>query len=222
MFPLKDSIPSSRTPIINYLIIIISVLVFIYEKNLGTKLSLFFVNYGVVPVKLFAPLHDVSLWEKIIPFFTSIFIHGGFFHLLFNMYFLYVFGDNVEDEFGHVKYFLFYIFCGLTAAITQVVMYPQSSIPMIGASGAIAGVMGSYFILFPQAKVKTLIFILFFITVIDVPAVVFLGLWFFIQFLNSMVQSTLDSAGGVAWWAHISGFVTGVIISIIYKIRKGY
>ncbi|MGA1846836.1 rhomboid family intramembrane serine protease [Deferribacter abyssi] len=223
MFPLKDSIPSERIPVINYLIILCSVLVFVYEKKLGDDLlSLFFLNYGIVPIKLFLPLDTVSLLEKIIPFITSIFIHGGFFHLLFNMYFLYVFGDNVEDEFGHIKYFLFYIFCGITAAISQIIMYPQSNIPMIGASGAIAGVMGAYFILFPHAKVKTLLFILIFITVIDVPAVVFLGLWFFIQFLNSMAQNTFEIVGGVAWWAHISGFVTGIIISIIYKIRKGY
>jgi len=217
MFPLKDSIPSKRFPFVNYLIIITTVIVYLYEKSLGREIYKFYLEYGVIPLKIFMPHNIVSISEKITPFFTSIFIHGGFFHLLSNMYFLFVFGDNVEDYYGHFRYLLFYLGCGIFAAFIQVIMFPKSNIPMIGASGAVAGVMGSYLILFPHSKIKTLIFIIIFITIVDIPAVVFLVFWFIIQFINGTSQSLIGLSGGIAWWAHIAGFVLGLIYGVYKK-----
>lgn len=220
MFPLKDSIPSERFPYVNYIIIILNIIVFIYEMSLGKELSRFFLEYGFIPKKLFMPGDIVTAREKIIPLFTSMFMHGSFFHLLSNMYFLFIFGDNVEDRFGHFRYILYYLFFGLMAMFTQTLFFPEATIPTIGASGAVAGVMGAYFIMFPHAYIKTLLIIIIYITIVDIPAVIFLGLWFFIQFINGTLQSMVGLQGGVAWWAHIGGFVVGILFGSYY-IRKG-
>lgn len=216
MFPLKDSIKSSSFPYVNLVIIIFNTLIFVYQMSLGPKLGYFYVEHGLVPIKFFLPFEVVPLWEKITPFFSSMFLHGSFMHLLGNMYFLYIFGDNVEDVIGHFKYLFVYIVFGVCAAIIQVVLYPDSNIPTIGASGAVSGVMGYYFLKFPYSKIKTLVFIIIFITIVDLPAVVFLGLWFFIQFLNGSAElSYVNAAGGVAWWAHIGGFIAGVAYAVL-------
>ncbi|MDK2792000.1 MAG: hypothetical protein PWQ25_863 [Deferribacteres bacterium] len=218
MFPLKDSIKSNSFPILNTIIIVFNCLVFFYEVSLNRyQLSLFFIEYGLVPVKLFLPADVVSFGDKILPFFTSMFIHGGWMHLIGNMYFLYIFGDNVEDLMGHYKYLVMYIVFGVVAAITQVLLYPNSNIPTIGASGAVSGVMGYYFIKFPYSRIKTLVFIIIFVTIMEIPAVIFLGLWFLMQFLNGSSQLMYSTAGGVAWWAHIGGFVAGIAYAIYDK-----
>lgn len=219
MFPLKDSIQSESFSYVNYIIILANIMVFFYELSLGSRLNMFFLEYGFIPKKLFMPGDIISVKEKVVPMFTSMFIHGNFFHLLSNMYFLFIFGDNVEDRFGHIKYLIFYIFFGLVALLTQTLLFPDAEIPTIGASGAVAGVMGAYFIMFPYAYVKTLLIIIIYITVVDIPAVIFLGLWFFIQFINGSLQSMMGLQGGVAWWAHIGGFVIGVLFGSYY-IRK--
>ena len=220
MFPLKDSIPSERFPTVNYAIIVLNILVFVYELSLGAELSIFFLDYGFIPKKLFMPHNIVTLPEKVVPLFTSMFMHGNFFHLLSNMYFLFIFGDNVEDRFGHFRYILYYLFFGIIAIFTQTLLFPGAEIPTIGASGAVAGVMGAYFIMFPRAYIKTLLIIIIYITIVDIPAVIFLGLWFFIQFINGTLQSMAGLQGGVAWWAHIGGFIVGVLFGSYY-IRKG-
>jgi hypothetical protein len=189
--------------------------------SLGSRLSIFFLEYGFVPKKLFMPVDIIAVKEKLIPLFTSMFIHGNLFHLLSNMYFLFIFGDNVEDRFGHFKYLIFYIFFGLFALLAQTLLFPSAEIPTIGASGAVAGVMGAYFIMFPHAYVKTLLIIIIYITIVDIPAVIFLGLWFFIQFINGTLQSMVGLQGGVAWWAHIGGFLIGILFGSYYVKRNG-
>lgn len=219
MFPLKDSIPSRHFPYINTLFIIINIIVFFYELALGERLNQFMQGYGFIPRLFFAPFDVVSFKEKIIPLFTSMFLHGNFFHIISNMYFLYIFGDNVEDQFGHINYFFIYLTFGLIAALTQAILFPSAEIPTIGASGAVAGVMGAYLIMFPRAFIKTVVILIVFVTIVDIPAVIFLGLWFLIQFLNGVVQASAGSAAGVAWWAHIGGFVIGICFGIV-RIKK--
>jgi membrane associated rhomboid family serine protease len=155
---------------------------------------------------------------SIITMFTSMFLHGGIAHILGNMWFLWIFGDNVESTLGHVKYTLFYLLCGVAAALCQVLMSPGSEIPMVGASGAIAGVLGLYMIRFPRARVHVFIFILIFFTTIRVPANIVLGLWFFNQLTNGMGTLGLDTTGGVAWFAHIGGFIAGIILNQAFKL----
>ncbi len=225
MIPLRDTIPSKTIPIVNYMIIGINVLIFIYELALGAQLDRFLYKYGLVPIYFIAAfkVEEISLWSAIIPFFTSMFLHGGWMHVIGNMWFLYIFGDNVEDKLGHIRYLGFYICCGLIAAITQLIISWGSNIPMIGASGAIAGVLGAYMLLFPHSRVLTLVPIFVFIQLIEIPAFIFLFLWFIIQFFYGALSFVAIAHGGVAWWAHIGGFVGGVLfIRIFIKRRKIY
>jgi len=219
LFPLSDSIKALRKPYINTFFIIFNIIIFFYQISLGSEMRYFIFEYGLIPLKVFAPFDIVPFSEKIYPFFTSMFLHGGWFHLISNMYFLFIFGDNVEDDLGHIKYFFIYIIFGLAAAVTQVVMFSNSEIPTIGASGAVAGVMGYYFIRYPHATVKTLVIFIFFITIVDIPAIIFLGIWFFIQFISGSTQAAVASGGGIAWWAHIGGFFAGILICIINRNR---
>jgi len=216
LFPLKDSIPSSKFPFVNWAIILLNV--FIFTKMLqmpGYEENLFIYKYGLIPKKIFVENAMLTFFDKYLPLFSSMFMHGGFMHILGNMYFLFIFGDNVEDKLGHVRYFFIYIMFGLAAAASQIVMFPDSVIPMVGASGAVAGVMGAYMVFYPQAKVKTLVIIIIFITIVNIPAFVFLLIWFFFQFLNG----TSGGGGNVAWWAHIGGFVAGLLYAIYYVRR---
>lgn len=172
-------------------------------------------QYGLVPKRLFVENSMLGLADRYLPILSSMFMHGGFMHILGNMYFLFIFGDNVEDKLGHGRYLLIYIMFGVAAAVSQIVMFPNSVIPMVGASGAVAGVMGAYLVFYPKAKVKTLVIIIIFITVVNIPAFVFLLLWFFFQFLNG----TAGGGGNIAWWAHIGGFIAGLIYAM-YFLRK--
>jgi membrane associated rhomboid family serine protease len=173
-----------------------------------------------VPVKFFAPLSFAHphLSRRILPLFTSMFLHGGWLHFLGNMLYLYIFGVNVEDRLGHVRYLFFFILCGMLAAGVHLITNQGSRLPTIGSSGAIAGVMGAYFFLFPYARVVTLIFIFFFIDIVEIPAFFFLAFWFLLQFFSGTVSfGTQDAlSGGVAWWAHIGGFVAGIVLLLIF------
>lgn len=180
-----------------------------YEENL------FIYQYGLVAKKIFVDNPALTLTDRYLPILSSMFIHGGFLHILGNMYFLFIFGKNMEGKLGHLKYLFIYIMFGFAAALTQIVMFPDSVIPMVGASGAVAGVMGAYLIFYPRAKVKTLVIIIIFITIVDIPAVIFLLLWFGFQFLNG----TGGVGGNVAWWAHIGGFIVGLMYAV-YFVRK--
>jgi hypothetical protein len=213
MIPLRDTNPSKTIPFVTYVLIGMNVVVFILELSVGKYLPEFIAQFGVVPARFMADVQAKTVdMYTIVPFFSSMFLHGGWMHLIGNMLFLYIFGDNVEDKFGHLKYFLFYIIAGLAAAALQTYINPGSEIPMVGASGAIAGVLGAYVFMFPTAKVLTLIPIFFFFQIVELPAFIFLGLWFLLQILSGMMSLGIGAdAGGVAWWAHIGGFAAGAV-----------
>ncbi|MDI6852315.1 MAG: rhomboid family intramembrane serine protease [Deltaproteobacteria bacterium] len=226
MIPLRDSIPSSRTPSLNYLIIIINVVIFFLEISLGrSQLEQVVMTFGFVPQRFLNQLRDGNVVASFVPVFTSMFLHGGWLHLIGNMWTLFIFGDNIEDTFGHGRFLLFYLSCGVVAALAQLAVAPHSSMPMVGASGAIAGIMGAYFTLFPHARVLTLVPIVFFV-IIEIPAYVFLGLWFLLQFFSGTVAIGVSGAaeeirGGVAFWAHIGGFATGFLV-VLFFLRGGF
>ncbi|MEJ5376362.1 MAG: rhomboid family intramembrane serine protease [bacterium] len=212
MIPIRDINRSQTFPLVNYILIALNVLAFIWQMSLGARLEKIFFLYGLVPLRYSDPAvaTNFSTLEQLLPFLTSIFLHGGIFHLLGNMWSLYLFGDNVEDRLGHLRYLVFYLLCGLAAGLTHLFTNWRSPLPTIGASGAISGVMGAYLVLFPGARILTLLPIFFFIQLVEVPAFVFLGLWFLMQILSAGAGS--GQAGGVAWWAHIGGFVVGIAL----------
>ena len=215
MIPLRDSMRPLRYPYVNILLIFINIALFIYQLSLGSEeLAELFLRFGVIPHNFLA-LQGYS----ISPLFTSIFLHGGWFHLLGNMLYLWVFGDNVEDLMGHRSYLLFYLLAGMAANLTHIAANPQSAVPTIGASGAIAGVLGAYFILFPRARVLTLIPIGFFLTTARLPAILFLFLWFFLQLFNALFAAAA-AAQMVAWWAHIGGFLAGILAGLITLLYR--
>ena len=210
-FPYKDDNPRVLIPYVTYSLIAFNIFIFLYqfvmEFSDPEASGIFIYAFGLIPA-------DFS----IITMFTSMFLHGGIAHILGNMWFLWIFGDNVESTLGHVKFVLFYLLCGVAAALCQVLMNPASEIPMVGASGAIAGVLGLYMIRFPRARVHVFIFILIFFTTIRVPANIVLGFWFFNQLTNGMGTLGLDTTGGVAWFAHIGGFIAGIILNQAFKL----
>ena len=222
MIPLRDANPSRTIPFINYFLIAANVVVFLFELSLGRHLDQFIYRFGVVPARWIEEVEMMRIsLSTVLPFFSSMFLHGGWLHILGNMLFLYIFGDNVEDRFGHLKYLFFYILCGLAAAFTQVYINPSAEVPMVGASGAIAGVLGAYVFMFPTAKVATLIPIIFFFQIVELPAFLFLGIWFLIQIFSGMMALGIGAdAGGVAWWAHIGGFGAGAIMIPFLKKRR--
>lgn len=208
MFPLRDTQPSYSKPIVTVALIVINVLVYLFEFSLDDySKNAFIGTFGLVPDRF----HFANV-------LTSMFLHGGWVHVLGNMWFLWIFGDNIEDILGHGKYLLFYLLCGVGAAMTQVYFSPDSRVPMVGASGAIAGVMGAYMVKFPYSRISTLIFLAFFITTVEVPAWVMLIYWFFIQLISGVGSGYSQvSQGGTAFLAHVGGFVAG--IGLIYLMR---
>jgi membrane associated rhomboid family serine protease len=209
MIPLRDVIPSRTTPVVTIIIIALNALVFFYEVSLGRRAEEFLDAFGLVPAQF-----------SLVTLFTSMFLHGGFLHFGGNMLFLWIFGDNVEDRMGHGRFIVFYLLCGVAAALAQTFMNPNSLVPMVGASGAIAGVMGAYFVLYPHSKIVTLIPIFFFIQIVEIPAIFFLGIWFLMQFLSSIVSvATIggQDVGGTAFWAHVAGFITGLGGVVVFR-----
>jgi membrane associated rhomboid family serine protease len=219
MFPLRDTIRPKTFPVVNTTIIIINVLVFIYEFSLGRHLEEFVWQFGLTPVRFYWGLQN-NLADAVIPIFTSMFLHGGWLHVLGNMWFLYIFGDNVEDRVGHVQYIFFYLLCGIGAALFQTMLMPGSKVPMVGASGAIAGILGAYFLLYPQSRILTLVPIFIFIQLMEIPAVVFLLFWFLWQFIQGSVAPAVPGQGGVAWWAHIGGFIAGMTLIFVFRKKE--
>jgi len=220
MIPLRDTTRSSSFPVVNTILIILNVTLFLYEIYLGKGLDRFIFHHGLIPELLFSST-NLGIVERFSPFFTSLFIHGGVLHLLGNMLFLYIFGDNVEGRMGHFKYLVFYIICGFSAAAFQTMINIHSTIPMIGASGAISGVLGAYLIFFPRSRILTLLPIFFFIQLIHIPAAVFILIWFIIQFLSGVsTLSAKPGIGGIAFWAHIGGFVAGLILARFFQKKE--
>lgn len=233
MFPYRDHNPSGAVPVVTLTLIALNCLAFFVELQQGQGLDDFIKGYGLRPARVFAStwadaptpvvlpwepetrqLHHVPVW---LTFLTSMFLHGGWMHLLGNMWYLWIFGDNVEDRMGHFKFLAFYLLCGLAAALAQSVANTGSDVPMVGASGAIAGVLGAYLLAFPHARVSTLIFLGFFITVVRLPAFILLGFWFALQFFGGMEAMKLAETGGVAWWAHVGGFVAGMALLFAFQ-----
>ena len=211
MIPIRDTTPTQNAPIVNSTIIGFNVVVFVIQIAQGPEVHQFNYIYGLVPARYTEPQITAyfTLGQQLLSFFSFMFLHGNFWHLLGNMWSLYIFGDNVEDHLGHLRYIVFYVLCGLASGVSHLLLNMNSNLPTIGASGAIAGVMGAYFILHPYAKILTLIPILFIPWFIEIPAFFFLGFWFILQFINAAVVRT--DVGGIAWWAHIGGFIFGII-----------
>jgi membrane associated rhomboid family serine protease len=223
LFPIRDTIPSRSLPLVTWTLIAVNVVVFLFELTLPPELlERFFNVYGMVPAAFggapptAAPLPESSS----ISFFTSMFLHGGLFHLIANMWTLWIFGDNVEDRMGPLRFLVFYLLCGLIAALAHLLTNLGSSVPTVGASGAIAGVLGAYFILFPYSRVVTLIPIFFWPVFVQLPAFFYLGFWFLTQVMSGGMATGSADAGGIAWWAHVGGFVAGVLLYRFFLRRK--
>jgi membrane associated rhomboid family serine protease len=226
LIPLKDLTPRRSFPIVTLLLILVNVAVFLYQINLSPHAAEVFVStYAVIPAKIGLALagHRYTLTQALVPLFTCMFLHGGWLHIIGNMWFLWIFGANVEDHMGPFGYLLFYLFCGVGSSIAQTAFSWGSHVPALGASGAISGVLGAYIIFFPTSQIYTLVtlFIIWFRA--RIPAIVFIGLWFVLQALSAF--GTLGGAGnieegGVAWWAHIGGFVLGLLLAKIIPWRS--
>lgn len=233
MIPLRDNIPSRTTPWINYGIIALCSVVFFAQ--LQDDRSILVERYGMIPARVVHPEQPVDIiqrapngqlvqrqaappgvapWQTLL---TCVFLHGGWMHIIGNMWMLWIFGDNVEDRMGHYWYLMFYVFCGFAASLAHMLVDTGSTVPTIGASGAIAGVMGAYMVLYPRAQVLAILPIFFFIQMIVLPAPVFLGIWFLLQFFQGTFAVISVQSGGVAWWAHIGGFLTGFVIAWLLK-----
>lgn len=199
------------------MLIAINLAVFGYEVTLGKHLDYFIFQHGVIPAQLVAYGFTADQIGRLT---SAMFLHGGWFHVLSNMLYLWIFGDNVEDRMGHFKYLIFYLLTGYIATIAHVISFPATKMPLVGASGAIAGVLGAYLVLYPRARVLTLVFIVIFIQIVPIPAVVFLGIWFILQLLSGTASLTAQAAQGVAFWAHIGGFVSGIILVKLFARRR--
>jgi membrane associated rhomboid family serine protease len=217
MIPLRDTIRSKSYPVVNTTIIIINIAVFFVELSRGDQLRQFIFTYGLVPARYTVPSMAAyfTSGQQVFSLLSFMFVHGGFLHLLGNMWSLYIFGDNVEDRLGSFRYLLFYLLCGFVSGIAHLLVNWHSQVPTIGASGAIAGVMGAYMISFPKSRILTLIPMFIFFPLLEVPAVFFLGVWFIFQFLNA---ASTAGQGGIAWWAHIGGFIFGIIFLRLFLL----
>jgi membrane associated rhomboid family serine protease len=212
MFPIRDTQPSYSKPVVTVFLIVVNILVFLFEFSLDDwDRTAFILKYGLVPDH-FAVAH----------IFTSMFLHAGWLHVLGNMWFLWIFGDNVEDILGHGKFLLFYLLCGTAAGLAQVLMDPASRVPMVGASGAIAGVLGAYMVKFPRSRIVTLFVLVIFITRVDIPAWIYLFYWFAIQLGGSFESTAASQQGGTAFAAHVGGFVVGIALIFLLGARPIY
>lgn len=244
MIPLRDDVPSRTTPFVTYVLIAACSLVFLAQLTQGPADAPLVERFGMIPARVDRPDQPVLVRDLVVvetrrgrgvreierpaapagvpawlTLLTCIFLHGGWLHFLGNVWFLWIFGDNVEDRFGHLGYAVFYLGSGVAASLAHLVTNAGSPIPTIGASGAIAGVMGAYFVLYPRARVLTLVPIFFFIEIMVLPAGVFLGIWFLIQFFQGTLAVTTEPTTGVAWWAHIGGFAAGFLVASIVRRR---
>jgi membrane associated rhomboid family serine protease len=231
MIPIKDTIPRLGFPSVTWTLIIINGIIFLFEIYIPKDiLSQIFYAFGLVPARYSLPkwafIHGLS-FDDYLSFLTNMFLHGGWLHIIGNMWFLYLFGSTVEDHMGHIRFMLFYFLSGIAASVTYFVIDIHSAIPAFGASGAIAGVMGAYIVMFPQAKIVTLILILFFPIFIELSAFIYIGFWFILQvFSGTLSFASHTTGGGIAWWAHIGGFISGIVLVLFFGKkhlhRKGY
>ena len=221
MSKFRPRLTLSSIPIINLTLISINIVILIHESSLGENINTFIQTYGLIPAKVFSFSSSIGFTKRLFPFLSSMFIHGDWVHIIGNLIFLYIFGSNVETKMGHLKYLLFYILCGLAAALFHVLTNLGSPIPLLGASGAISGVLGAYITYFPISEFKNPVPILFFKNIKHIPAAAIIFLWLMIQFLNGI--ETIDQSvntGGIAFWAHIGGFVAGLILARFFHKNK--
>lgn len=219
MIPIRDTIRSRQFPLVNTTFIIINVLIFFFEASLGSRsLDRLFYAFGLVPASFWMG-ENLGRW---VPIFSSMFLHGGWLHLISNMLALYIFGDNIEDRMGHIRYLVFYLLGGTLAGLAHLWAYSESQVPTVGASGAIAAVLGAYLVLYPRARIITLIPIFFFIQIVEIPALFYLVFWILLQLLNGTLALSSDmfQQGGVAWWAHIGGFIGGIVLVKLFARRR--
>jgi membrane associated rhomboid family serine protease len=221
MIPLRDTISSRRYPFVTYLIMAVNVLVYGFQHVLVPDQLRLIASFALIPARFTHPdLIAYFGWSaNLLTLLSYMFLHGDFLHLLGNMWSLYIFGDNVEDRLGPLRYAGFYLLAGIASGVVHLVLHPNSQIPTVGASGAIAGVMGAYFVLYPRSKILTLIPIFIFPWLVEIPAFVFLGIWFLLQFLGAAGAD--GASGGIAWWAHLGGFVAGIaLLQLIDRLPK--
>jgi len=215
MFPLYDTVRSRKFPLVNLLLIAANILAFLYELQMSSgALQKFIFTWGLIPAHLIN--NPTSTWITI---FTAMFLHGGWFHILSNMWVLFIFGDNVEASLGRTRYLIFYLLSGTSAALLQSYILPTSQVPMIGASGAIAGVLGAYLVLFPRSRIASLVPIFFIFTIVEIPAALFLLFWFASQLFSGWMAIQGGGSSGIAWWAHIGGFIFGLIMVSFFRKR---
>ncbi|MGD9365112.1 MAG: rhomboid family intramembrane serine protease [Desulfobacteraceae bacterium] len=222
MIPLKDDNPSRNIPFINLMLIAVNIAVFIYQFFFMPEGPAYLINtLGVIPRDLLSltVVHGSTSIPAPLTVFSAMFIHGGWLHLLGNMLYLWIFGDNVEDRLGHRRYLIFYLSAGVAAALVHAILFKNSTVPCVGASGAISGVLAAYLIFYPKARVTTLFFIFIFIRIVRLPAVVLLGLWIALQ-IASGITDLSGTAGGVAWFAHVGGFASGLLLALILKPKR--
>jgi membrane associated rhomboid family serine protease len=215
MLPLRDDIRSYSRPFVTYGLIGLNVIVFLYEMSLGDALNGFIQRFGAIPSMILNPSGPGSYCTLI----SSMFIHASLMHIVGNMLFLWIFGDNIEDRMGHVFFFIFYIICGLAGAFLHTITAPSSMVPMVGASGAISGIMGAYILLYPKARILALVPLGFFLRIMKLPALLFLGVWFLYQFLLGILSIGVKG-GGVAYFAHIGGFAVGLVIALPFRFKR--
>ena len=234
MIPLKDDVPSRTTPIVTMLLIALNAVVFVYQLSLGIEsdagaagaAEAFVLEFGAVPCRITGACAAPGQFPPpLVTVFTSMFMHGGLLHAGGNMLYLWIFGNNVEDTLGHGRFLVFYLISGVAAAIAQTLMNPDSAIPMIGASGAVSGVLGAYLLLFPYATILTLVTFGFFFRFVHIPAVVVLGFWIVLQFISGYLSASAATlgrgeGGGVAWFAHIGGFLAGMVLLFLMRPRQ--
>ncbi len=227
MFPIRDENPRHSFPFVTLLLAAANTAAFIYQVMLGPANEAFVVRFGAIPWEIIhgaevpgLPQASLTGGPAVLTLLTSMFLHGGFMHLAGNMLYLWIFGDNVESLLGHFRFLVFYLLSGLGAAMSYVLVDPNSTVPMIGASGAISGVLGAYMIHFPKARVHVLVFLIWFIRVIRIPALVVLGFWFVLQLVNGVGALGTGQSGGVAWFAHVGGFVAGILLVLIFPKQK--
>lgn len=217
MIPLRDINPTRRFPIVTVALIVINALIFLYELNLDNRgLNQLILTAGVIPYQV---THSLGL-PVARDLITSMFLHGGWMHLISNMLYLWIFGDNIEDAMGPFRFIIFYLVCGIVASLAQVIAIPNARVPTIGASGAIAGVLGGYLLLFPSARIQSVVFAFYFIRFVEIPAIIVLGFWFILQSFSGLASLNFPEAGGVAYFAHIGGFLAGVALIFLFRKRQ--
>ncbi len=225
MIPLRHTLERHTTPAVNRGLVLANVVLFVAQLFMGAMTERIIATFGYIPARLLDPeAFHYAPWEVAITLVTSLFLHGGFVHLFGNLIYLWVFGDAIEDAFGHIRFFFFYIACGAAGSLTHTLLFPASSIPSIGASGSIAGLLGAFLILRPHARIVTLFPLVVYWAMAEIPAIVFLPVWFGMQFFNGFLSleaaSRTQEVAGVAWWAHVGGFVFGAAVAIAFRVLK--